>query len=69
MTITVSNEDCHLMIQPKGQGKLEAIPNSETEFTVKGVDAKLTFAVGPEGKAIEMRLWQGGNTMVAKRVN
>lgn len=69
MTITVSNEDGHLMVQPKGQGKREAIPNSETEFSVKDVDAKLTFVGGADGKPTEMRLGQGGSVIVAKRVN
>lgn len=66
--LTITNENGHLMIQPEGQQKLEALPASETEFFVKEVDAKLVFVVGADGQASEMRLLQGGGTVVAKRV-
>src|ERR1051326_157713 len=66
-TITVTNENGHLMIEPKGQRKIEALPSSETEFFLKEGDATLKFTVGPDGKATEMRLGQGD--VVAKRVN
>jgi hypothetical protein len=56
------------MIEPKGQGKLGAIATSETEFFVKQVDATLTFTLGPDNKATELRVVQGGSPMVAKRV-
>src|SRR5260370_36993732 len=67
MTITVTNENGHLMVEPKGQRKIEALPSSETEFFVKEVDAKLVFSLGADGKATEVRLGQGD--MVAKRGN
>jgi D-alanyl-D-alanine carboxypeptidase len=69
MTIAVTNEGGHLMIQPKGQGKLEAFPSSETTFFMKVADATLTFVPGEDGKAKELRLQQGGGTLVAKRIN
>ncbi len=65
--LTVTNENGHLMIQPDGQQKLEALPSSETEFFIKQ-DAKLVFVVGADGKVDEMRLLQGGGAVVAKRV-
>jgi CubicO group peptidase (beta-lactamase class C family) len=68
-TITVTNESGHLMVQPKGQEKLEAFASSETEFFLKPVDATFTFVPGEDGKAKEFQLKQGGRTTVAKRVN
>lgn len=67
MTITVTNENGHLMVEPKGQRKIEALPSSETEFFLKDVDAKLVFSLGADGKATEIRLGDGDT--VAKRVN
>jgi D-alanyl-D-alanine carboxypeptidase len=67
MTITVTNDNGHLMVEPKGQRKIEALPSTETEFFLKEMDLKLTFSVGTDGKVIELRLAEGG--MVAKRVN
>ncbi len=69
MTIAITNENGHLMIEPKGQRKLEASASSETEFFVKQVDATLVFTVGADNKATEMRVTQGGSPIVAKRVN
>ncbi len=69
MTIDITSENGHLMIEPKGQRKLEAIATSETEFFVKQVDATLAFTLGPDNKATELRVVLGGSPMVAKRVN
>jgi len=68
MTIAVTNENGHLMIEPKGQGKREVLPSSETEFFVNGADMKLTFVLGGNGKAAEIHLGEGSG-MTAKRVN
>ena len=64
LTIAITNENGHLMIEPKGQRKQEALPSSETEFFVAAIDMKLTFVAGPDGKATELHA--GG--LVAKRV-
>lgn len=69
MTVTVTNEDGHLMVQPKGQAKLEAFASSETDFFLKPVDAAFTFVLGEDGKAKEIQLKQGGGAMAGKRVN
>ena len=66
LSITVTNENGHLMIQPRGQRKLEAFASSETEFFVKEADQTLVFTVGADGKATEMHVGDGA---VAKRVN
>jgi CubicO group peptidase (beta-lactamase class C family) len=68
MTIAITSENGQLMIEPKGQGKLGAIATSETEFFVKQVDATLTFTLGPDDKATELRVVLGGSPMLAKRV-
>lgn len=65
MTMTITNESGHLMIEPKGQPKLEAFASSETEFFLKPVDAVLVFDAG----AKEFQMKQGGATITAKRVN
>src|SRR5260370_3236848 len=58
MTVSITNENGHLMIQPRGQSKREAFPSSETEFFVKDVDLSVVFSVGPKAKETEFR-WLG----------
>jgi D-alanyl-D-alanine carboxypeptidase len=69
LKVTVTNETGHLMIQPTNQPKFEALPLSETQFTVRQVGATLNFVVGPDGRATELKLTQGGQTMSGKRIN
>ncbi len=61
MVFTVTNENGHLMVQPKGQRKVEAFASAEDTFFLKVVDATLTFKDG------DMLFKQGGATMVGKR--
>lgn len=68
MIIAVTNENGHLMIEPKGQGKREALASSETEFFLSGMDLKLTFVLSGDGKATEIHLGEGSGP-IAKRVN
>ena len=68
LLITFTNEGGHLMASPKGQGTLEAVPSSETQFFIEQVGAVLTFTPGPDGKAQEVKLEQGGATISGKRV-
>jgi D-alanyl-D-alanine carboxypeptidase len=68
MTITVTNEGGRLMVEPRGQEKLEASPSSDTVFFFKMSDGVLTFIPGEEGTAKEIELQQGGGKRVAKRV-
>ena len=44
MTVTITDENGHLMVEPKGQEKLEALPSSETQFLIDEVNAVLKFA-------------------------
>lgn len=61
LQFTVTNENGHLMMQPKGQSKAEAFPSSEDTFFFKVVDATVTFRNG------DMLLTQNGNTLTGKR--
>jgi CubicO group peptidase (beta-lactamase class C family) len=66
--LTVTREGSRLMTQATGQPKFEVFPESETQFFLKVVDAQLTFVKGPDGKATQLILHQGGRDMPAKRV-
>lgn len=69
MTVTITNENGHLMVDPEGQKKLEALPSSETQFFIDEVNAILKFATGGAGEpAEEFALSQGGQNMILKRV-
>ena len=46
MEVAITNEKGHLMIEPKGQGKLELLPLSESSFYVQRVDADVSFDSG-----------------------
>jgi D-alanyl-D-alanine carboxypeptidase len=65
--LTVTREGDKLMTQATGQEKFEIFPSSATEFFLKVVDAQLTFVVGPDGRAEQLILHQGGRDMPAKR--
>lgn len=67
LSLSVFNEGGHLMIQLKGQPKVEAFASSETQFFLKVVDAQFTFEPGKGGPATEVRLDQNGNALVFKR--
>jgi CubicO group peptidase (beta-lactamase class C family) len=50
MIITVSTENDKLFAQATNQPKLEILPVSETEFTLREINARLTFVKEPDGK-------------------
>ncbi|NNF00209.1 MAG: DUF3471 domain-containing protein, partial [Pyrinomonadaceae bacterium] len=66
ITITMENEK--LIAQATGQGKLDLIPESETIFSVKGVDARVIFVKGDDGSVTELILDQGGRRQPAKKI-
>ena len=68
MMVTVTKEDDRLMAQPVGQPKTELLPESETKFYVKVVDAEVTFERDETGKVARFTLSQGGQNLPAKRV-
>jgi CubicO group peptidase (beta-lactamase class C family) len=65
---TITREGTHLLMQATGQGPAEAFAVSETRFFFKVTDAQIEFAIGPDGRATALTLFQGGGEMPAKRV-
>jgi CubicO group peptidase (beta-lactamase class C family) len=65
--LSVMVEDGKLMTQLTGQPKLPIFAESPTLLFLKVVDAQLEFALGPDGKATQVTLHQGGRDQVAKR--
>ena len=69
MIVTIANEDGHLMIEPKGQKKLEALASSQQQFFIDDVNAVLKFATGSAGETAGFEFSQGGQDMFLKRVD
>lgn len=65
--LTVYLDGGALMTRATGQGAVAIHASSETEFYVEEFDARLSFVLGPDGKATEVVLHQGGRDMPAKR--
>lgn len=66
--MTITREGTHLFMQATGQGIAEAFAESETKFFFKVVDAQMEFAMGDDGRASVLSLFQGGAAPPAKRV-
>jgi len=66
--LTITREGTQLFMQATGQGLAEAFAESETKFFFKVVDAQIEFAIGDDGRASVLTLFQGGSAMPAKRV-
>ncbi len=65
--LSVMVDDGKLMTQLTGQPKLPVFAESPTLLFLKIVDAQLEFSFGPDGKASQIILHQGGRDQVAKR--
>ena len=63
MIVTIANENGHLMVEPKGQKKLEALPSSKQQFFIDDVNAVLKFAIGSAGETTGFEFSQGGQTI------
>lgn len=68
MIVTIANENGHLMVEPKGQKKLEAQPSSDQQFFIDDVNAVLKFATGSTGETTGFEFTQGGQNIFLKRV-
>jgi len=68
MIVTIANENGHLLVEPKGQKKLEAQPSSDQQFFIEEVNAVLKFATEPAGETAGFEFTQGGQNMFLKRV-
>jgi len=67
MTLTVTLEDGHLMMEPARQRKSELFPESETSFFLKVVDAQVEFQKDGTGAVTGLVLHQGPNDLKAVR--
>ncbi|SKC66697.1 serine hydrolase [Ohtaekwangia koreensis] len=66
--ITVTNENSKLFVQATNQPKYEIFPVSETEFTVKELNARLTFVREPAGKVSKLIVDLAGQKKESSRV-
>jgi CubicO group peptidase (beta-lactamase class C family) len=67
--LVVSREGDHLVIESTGQPRLEAFPESETDYFVKVADLQFRFVKGEDGKVTQVVLREEGEEETkAKRV-
>ena len=66
--VTVTAENDRIYAQGTNQPKFEIFPLSETDFTIKEVNARLTFVKEPDGKVSKMILDMGGQKKDAPRI-
>ncbi len=67
--IAITLEDGHLMSQASGQDKFEIFAESENEFFLKVVDARLEFVKDETGENYSLILRQSGMEFEGKRVD
>ena len=65
--LVVTKEANRLVIQGPSQPKIEILPESETRFFEKGLDAVINFVKSPQGNATQLVLQQGGRDIPAPR--
>ena len=65
---TITKEEDMLFCQPTGQNKLKLVPESETDFFLKEVDAQIIFVAEKTGEVSQLILNQGGRKIPAKRI-
>ena len=65
---TIRREGDRLMARLTGQSFLEILPESETEFFYKVVDAQITFVKDSQGRVTDLILHQGGLNLKAARI-
>lgn len=65
--ITITREDDHLFSQATGMPKLEILPLSEAEFTVKGFNIKITFVKNKAGEVTSLIVYQAGTEVKAQK--
>jgi len=66
--LVVSREGNRLMIQGPVQSAIEIVPESETRFFIRGFDVSVNFVKGPNGKASQLVLQQGGRDIAVPRI-
>ena len=63
----VSNSSGRLMIQPNNQAKLEAVPESETRFYLKGADGLAEFVTAQDGAVTALKMLLANENITANR--
>jgi CubicO group peptidase (beta-lactamase class C family) len=66
--ITISKEGDKLMSQGPGQPRAELLPESETTFFLREVDAAFTFVKDQSGQVVQVNIRRGGREFQARRV-
>lgn len=56
IVVTIVKENNKLYAHPTGQTRLEMLPQSETDFVILEINAKLSFVKGADGKATKIKL-------------
>lgn len=67
-SLTVTRDGGRLLTQATSQGVNEVLPESETRFFLRGVDAQLTFVRGDDGRVSHVILHQGGRDQKGVKV-
>jgi hypothetical protein len=68
MTISITKEGSKLMMQPRGQDKVELFPEAETKFFIKAIQFEVEFVKDQSGTVTGLVLNQGGQKMNAKKI-
>ncbi len=66
-TCTVTREGDKLILIAPGWMKAEAVPESETQFSLRAMDAQMTFLLNEKGEVSGFVFEMGNRTMHAKR--
>ncbi len=66
--LTITREEGRLFAQATGQGRNEMFAETDRKFFLRVVDAQITFAPGPDGRAAKLTLHQGGINAEGARV-
>jgi CubicO group peptidase (beta-lactamase class C family) len=67
-TLTIAKEGDELTVQATGQAPVAMSPESETEFFVKAVNARISFDRDESGEVNQLTLHQGDQHLPAKRI-
>jgi nitroreductase len=68
MTLAVTRDDDHILLQIPGQDKYEMFAESETKFFLTAINAQIQFTKNTEGKVTGLIVIQGGNKVPAKKI-
>jgi hypothetical protein len=68
VVITISKEGDKLMSQGPGQPRAELLPESETTFFLREVDASFTFIKDQSSRVVQVNVRRGGREFQARRV-